>query len=359
MNDGSVNGGGRSSDPGVPDRNPRGRGTPLSAAVLGAGNWGTTVALHLHALGHRTALWEFNASLAREMIERRENRTYLPGFPLPGDLLVTSDLAEAVGGRDLIVFVVPSSVMRGTARALRETGALSPGAMFVSLSKGLEHETVMTMTEVIESELEGFRTAALSGPCIASEVAHGLPTTIVSAAGDPETARIVQDAFMTPLLRVYTSDDPLGVQLGGALKNIIAVAAGINDGLGFGANAKSALITRGIVEMRRFGVLFGAKPETFNGLSGIGDLITTCVSAHSRNRRLGEELGKGRGLEEVLREMVMVAEGVPTTRCVWEYSRSRGIDMPITGKVYEVLFEGLSPKSAVSELMMRERKPEH
>jgi glycerol-3-phosphate dehydrogenase (NAD(P)+) len=292
------------------------------------------------------------------MIEHRENRTYLRGYSLPDDLLVTSSLAEAVEGRDLLAFVVPSSAMRMSARALRETGEVREDAILVSLSKGLEHDTIMTMTEVIAAEIPGRCVVALSGPCIASEVARGLPTTIVSASSDCEAARIVQDAFMTPNFRVYTSDDPLGVQLGGALKNIIAVAAGINDGLGFGTNAKSALITRGIVEMRRFGSLLGARSETFNGLSGIGDLITTCVSAHSRNRHLGEELGKGRRMEEVLNEMVMVAEGVPTTRCVYEYSVRNGVDMPITEKVYGVLFDGLSPKSAVSELMMRDRKPE-
>ena len=330
----------------------------MNAAVLGAGNWGTTVALLLHGNGHRVSLWEFNERLARDMLEHSENRIYLKGFRLPGNLLVTSSLAEAIEGRDLLVFAVPSTAMRMTARALRETGAVRDDAMFVSLSKGLEHDTVMTMTEVIAAEMPGMRMVALSGPCIASEVARGLPTTIVSASADSEAARIVQDAFMTPVFRVYTSDDPLGVQLGGAIKNIIAIAAGINDGLGFGTNAKSALITRGIVEMRRFGSLLGARPETFNGLSGIGDLITTCVSAYSRNRRLGEELGKGRGMREVLDEMVMVAEGVPTTRCVYEFSVRRGVDMPITEKVYRVLFEGRSPKSVVSELMMRDRKPE-
>jgi glycerol-3-phosphate dehydrogenase (NAD(P)+) len=331
----------------------------MNIAVLGAGNWGTTVALLLHSKGHRVSLWEFNERLAREMIEHRENRTYLKGFPIPRDLFVTSSLPDASEGRDLLAFVVPSTVMRATAGALCRSGALRGDAILVSLSKGLEHDTLMTMTEVIAAEATGRSMVALSGPCIASEVAQGLPTTIVSASTDPDAALVVQDTFMTPFLRVYTSDDPLGVQLGGALKNIIAIAAGINDGLGFGSNSKSALITRGIVEMRRFGSLFGARPETFNGLSGIGDLITTCVSPHSRNRRLGEELGKGRGVDEVLAEMVMVAEGVPTTRSVYEYSIRHEVDMPITEHVYGVLFGGLSPRKAVSELMMRDRKAEH
>lgn len=330
----------------------------MKIAVLGAGNWGTTVALLLQANGHTVRLWEFNARLAEDMREHRENRTYLPGFALPGDIFITSSLAEAVGGCGMVVFVVPSSYMRATARSLRETGALRSGAVLVSLSKGLEHDTLMTMTGIIGGEIPGHPLVALSGPCIAPEVAHGLPTTIVSASIDPESACRVQDAFMSPAFRVYTSGDPDGVQLGGALKNIIAIAAGINDGLGFGTNAKSALITRGIVEMQRFGASRGARPETFNGLSGIGDLITTCVSGSSRNRRLGEELARGRQLDDILREMVMVAEGVPTARSVWDFCREHGIEMPITEKVYGVLFEGKSPESAVRDLMMRERKPE-
>ncbi len=331
----------------------------MNITVLGAGNWGTTVALLLRGNGHRVSLWEFNERLAREMIEHRENRTYLPGTPLPDDLLVTSSLTEAVADREMVVFVVPSSVMRQTAASLRGTGKLREDALLVSLSKGLEHDTIRTMTEVIEDELPGFLTVALSGPCIASEVALGLPTTIVSASHDHTSACVVQDVFMTPNFRVYTSDDPLGVQFGGALKNIIAVAAGINDGLGYGTNAKSALITRGIVEMQRFGARMGARPETFNGLSGIGDLITTCISAHSRNRHVGEELGKGKKLREVLDAMVMVAEGVPATQSVYEFSRSHGIDMPITESVYGVLFGDLAPEDAGPGLMMRGRKPEH
>ncbi len=331
----------------------------MKVAVLGAGNWGTTVALLLHGNGHDVALWEFNERLAQDMITHRENRTYLPGFRIPDDVMVTSSLGEASDGCDLIVFVTPSSVMRPTARSLALAGTVKDDTILVSLSKGLEHDTILTMTGIIGEEIGRGKLCALSGPCIASEVARGLPTTIVAASEDKRTAHAVQDVFMTPALRVYTSDDPSGVQLGGALKNIIAIAAGINDGLGFGTNSKSALITRGIVEMRRFGALRGAKPETFNGLSGIGDLITTCVSAHSRNRTLGEEIGKGATLDEVLGRMVMVAEGVPTTRCVHEYSILHGIDMPITATVHDVLFGGLSPINAVSGLMGRDRKPEH
>jgi len=328
-------------------------------AVLGAGNWGTTAALLLHGHGHAVRLWEFFDERAREIAEHRENRRFLPGIPIPREVVVTSVLADAVGGADIVVFVVPSSVMRDTAKAAARTGAVRDDAVLVSLSKGLEHETLETMTAVIESEIAGRPLAAMSGPCIATEVARGQPTTIVSASTTPEAALLLQEAFMTPRFRVYTSSDPLGVQLGGAVKNIIAVAAGMNDGLGFGANAKSALATRGIVEMKRFAESMGAKPETFNGLSGIGDLITTCFSAHSRNRRLGEEIAKGRSLDEVLNGMVMVAEGVPTTRTVYEYAARRGIDMPITEQVYRVLFEGVSPGEAVTGLMMRERKAEH
>jgi glycerol-3-phosphate dehydrogenase (NAD(P)+) len=331
----------------------------MNIAVLGAGNWGTTAALLLYRNGHRVRLWEFNETLAHEMTERRENRVYLPGFPIPHDLLVTHVLSEAVNDAESVIFVVPSEYMRQTARTLKKTGALCEKAILVSLSKGLEHDTLLTMTGVIGEEIEGHPLVAMSGPCIASEVARGLPTTIVSASKDIEASRLIQDAFMSPSFRVYTSGDPLGIQLGGALKNIIAIAAGISDGLGFGTNAKSALITRGIVEMRRFGAFLGASPETFNGLSGIGDLITTCFSGYSRNRRVGDELAKGKTLQDILAEMIMVAEGVPTTRTVFEFSLRNSVEMPITDKVYSVLFGSLSPESAVTELMIRDRKPEY
>ncbi len=330
----------------------------MKIAVLGAGNWGTTTAILLNRNGHDVRLWEYNESLACDMIEHRENRTYLKGFPLPDTIHVTWQLDEAVDNAVMLVFVVPSSVMRQTARSVKECGGLSGNVLAVSLSKGLEHETMKTMTDIIGDEIEDCTTVALSGPCIAGEVARGLPTTIVSASEDKSAAHSVQDAFMTPRFRVYTSGDPQGVQFGGALKNIIAIAAGINDGLGYGTNAKSALVTRGIVEITRFGVLCGANPETFNGLSGIGDLITTCISAHSRNRHLGEELGKGRTADDIVDEMVMVAEGLPTTRSVYKYARKHGIDMPITEKVYGVLFEGLPPEEAVDDLMSRDRKQE-
>jgi glycerol-3-phosphate dehydrogenase (NAD(P)+) len=331
----------------------------MKIAVLGAGNWGTTAALLLQRNGHRVCLWEFNEILAQQMIDFRENRVYLPGFSLPRDILVTSDISEAVKESEIVVFVVPSAFIRQTALALKEATALKRDVILVSLSKGLEHDSLMTMTAVIGDVVKGHPLVAMSGPCIASEVARGLPTTIVAASEDHRAASIIQDAFMSPAFRVYTSGDPLGIQLGGALKNIIAIAAGINDGLGFGTNSKSALITRGIVEMRRFGAILGAAPETFNGLSGIGDLITTCISGYSRNRHLGEELAKGRVLGEVLAEMVMVAEGVPTTHTVYEFSRRNSVEMPITEKVYEVLFGNLSPKAAVTDLMMRDRKPEY
>jgi len=330
----------------------------MNVAVLGAGNWGTTAALLLHGNGHGVRLWEYDAILAREIIRMHENSKFLPGHAIPDDIAVTSDVGEAVNGADIVVFVVPSVHMRATARRACESLAIGGNAVLVSLSKGLEHETFGTMTEVIADEVPGYRIVAMSGPCIASEVARGLPTTIVSASEDPAAAEMVQDVFMSSRFRVYTSDDPRGVQFGGAVKNIIAIAAGMNDGLGFGSNAKSALVTRGIVELTRFGEALGARPETFTGLSGIGDLITTCFSAYSRNRHVGEEIGKGRRLDDVLKDMVMVAEGVPTTRTVCEYSIAHGIDMPITEKVYDVLFNNLPADAAVQDLMMREKKAE-
>jgi len=331
----------------------------MNIAVLGAGNWGTTTALLLNSKGYNVRLWEFNETLARDMINNRENKTYLKGYPIPEDIFITSSLNESIDGANIVVFVVPSSVMRRTAVSLNECEVLTGDAILVSLSKGLEYEPLKTMTDTIADEVAGHPLVALSGPCIASEVAKGMPTTIVSASKDMDAARTIQDIFMTSSFRVYTSNDPLGVQLGGALKNIIAIAAGICDGLGFGTNAKSALMTRGIVEMTRFGALLGAKPETFNGLSGIGDLITTCMSPHSRNRRVGEELVKGKSLKAILNEMVMVAEGVPTAKAVCEYSRDNNVDMPITKQVYGVLFEGTPPEKSVSELMNRDRKSEY
>jgi glycerol-3-phosphate dehydrogenase (NAD(P)+) len=334
----------------------------MNIAVLGAGNWGTTVALLLDVKGYRVSLWEFNERLAADMKQHRENKTYLKGYHIPDSVFITSSLPETVNDANMIVFVVPSSAMRATARKLADCAGIHDDALLVSLTKGLEYETLKTMTGVVADEVHGKPLIALSGPCIASEVAQGMPTTIVAASNDMNAACTVQDVFMTPTLRVYTSDDPLGVQLGGALKNIIAIAAGICDGLGFGSNAKSALMTRGIVEMRRFGDLLGAKPDTFNGLSGIGDLMTTCISSHSRNRRVGEELVKGKPLNIILNDMVMVAEGVQTTKAVYEYVSGhygKKVDMPITEQVYGVLFKEMSPQKTVSLLMMRDRKPEH
>ncbi len=330
----------------------------MNICVLGAGNWGTTAALLLHGNGHRVSLWEYNEKLARDMLEHRENRTYLPGVAIPDDLRVDWRIGELTGDADVVIFVVPSSVMRATAKALADTGVLPESSILVSLSKGLEHGSLETMTAVIGEELPGRSLVAMSGPCIAAEVARKQPTTIVAASESESAATLVQDLFMAPYFRVYTSDDPLGVQLGGAVKNIIAIAAGMNDGLGFGSNAKSALVTRGIVELKRFADSLGAQPETFNGLSGIGDLITTCFSSHSRNRHVGEQLAKGRSLEDIEREMVMIAEGVPTTKTVYDHIGEHGIDMPIVDTVYRVLFEGLAPEEAVSDLMQRERKAE-
>ena len=330
----------------------------MTIAVLGAGNWGTTAALLLHGNGHGVRLWEFNERLARDMIEHRENRTYLPGVPIPEDLTVTWRIDEALADAECVVFVAPSEVMVATASAAAASEAVRDDALLVSLSKGLEQGSLAVMTSVIGDALPDRQLVAVSGPCIATEVSHRQPTTVVAAAEDHAAAHIVQDMFMTPYFRVYTWDDPLGVQLGGALKNIIAIAAGVGDGLGYGANAKSALVTRGIVEIKRLGEALGANPDTFNGLSGIGDLITTCFSEYSRNRHVGEEIGRGRTLEAVREKMVMVAEGVNTTRIVHDSCRERGIDMPITAIVHGILFEGIAPREAVGKLMQRDPKPE-
>lgn len=330
----------------------------MTIAVLGAGNWGTTAALLLHGNGHDIRLWEFNERLARDMIEHRENRTYLPGVPIPDDMTVTWRIDEALTDAECVVYVVPSDVMAATAAASAESGTVRDDALLVSLSKGLEPGNLAVMTSVLGDALPGRPLVAVSGPCIAMEVSHRQPTTVVAASSDHAASQAVQELFMTPAFRVYSWDDPLGVQLGGALKNIIAIAAGVGDGLGYGANAKSALITRGIVEIKRLGVALGANPDTFNGLSGMGDLITTCFSEFSRNRHVGEEIGRGRTLEAVRGEMVMIAEGVNTTRIVHDSCRERGIDMPITAIVHGILFEEIAPRDAVGMLMQRESKPE-
>lgn len=325
--------------------------------VLGAGGWGTALAMLLANKGFEVDLWEPFAAQARELRRRRENLKFLPGVPIPPQIGITSRLEEVAPEKDMIVVVLPSHVVRKGVRRLAECGIPSH-AVIVSASKGIENKTHLRMSQVIASELRGNRIAVLSGPSHAEEVSRNVPTSIVAAAPDEDLAKYVQSIFMAPNFRVYTNPDMVGVELGGALKNVIAIAVGICDGLGFGDNTRAALIARGLAEMARLGIAMGAEPLTFAGLSGLGDLITTCISKHSRNRGLGEALGRGRSLKEISRGMTMVAEGVRTTRSAYQLCRKYNVEMPITRRVYGVLFRGEHPQSVVASLMTPEAEPE-
>jgi glycerol-3-phosphate dehydrogenase (NAD(P)+) len=330
---------------------------PTHFAVLGAGAWGTAVALGLaQNPHHRVALWSARPENAGILQQRRENVRLLPGVPIPAAVRLTADIAEAVDRADQLITAIPTVHLRATLG--RVAAALPAAVPVLSLTKGVEIGTFRRPTEII-AEVCGPRSlAVLGGPSHAEEVARGLPTTVVVASTDLALARWVQQAFSTERFRVYTNLDVIGVELAGALKNILGIAAGINDGLGFGDNAKSALLTRGLAEMARFGVALGAEQPTFWGLAGMGDLITTCISGHGRNRHVGLRLAAGERLGDILAAMMMVSEGVTTTRSVHEQSRQTGIPMPITAEVYRVLYEGKDSRAAVTDLMLREHKRE-
>lgn len=323
-------------------------------AVYGAGSWGTALAVLMAKAGHPVALIGRNKEEIRQMQERRENLRYLPGVVLPQPLEPTTDLSRLAA--DLVILSVPSHSVRSAAQILKPN--LRPGTPIVNTAKGLEEGTQYRLSEVLKEELPEYPVLALSGPSHAEEVGRDMPTTIVVASEDLGVAEKVQDILMTPKFRVYTNPDVIGVELGGALKNVIALCTGIAEGLGFGDNTKAALMTRGLAEIARLGVALGGLPLTFAGLAGVGDLIVTCTSLHSRNRRAGVALGQGKPLEQVLQDVGMVVEGVRTTRVAYELGRDRGISMPITEEAYRVLFEGTDPKVAVSNLMMRGKKHE-
>ena len=323
------------------------------AVVLGDGSWGTSLALLLQENGVQTTLWSAFPEQAQEMVEKRENARFLPGVPLPEGLAISADPFAAAEGAQLAVSVVPTQFLRDVAARFED--ALKGDVPIVSATKGLEIETFRTPSRILAEVLGRRPLGVLSGPSHAEEVARGLPASVVAASEDTDLARRVQEAFTGETFRVYTGDDPLGAELGGALKNVIAIAAGISDGLGLGDNAKSALLTRGMVEMARFGQRLGAQPKTFFGLAGFGDLVTTCCSQHSSNRRVGEMIGKGRRLREVLDEMNMVAEGVWTTKALFgPEAEGSGVAMPIAEQVHAVLFEDKDPQQAVTDLMSRE-----
>ncbi|MCS7013378.1 MAG: NAD(P)H-dependent glycerol-3-phosphate dehydrogenase [Chloroherpetonaceae bacterium] len=327
-------------------------------AVLGAGSWGTTLAVLLAEKGYRVFLWAHRKEFAEELSRTRENRRYLAGITLPDTIDISSEIERAQAAQ-IIVVATPSQAVRETLSHLDAQKVA--GAIFVNVSKGIEIGTGMRMSEVTQSVLPTVPLAhitALYGPSHAEEVSRHQPTTVVAASVSKDTAKYVQDVFRTPMFRVYANTDLIGVEIAGSVKNIMAIAAGIADGIGYGDNAKAAIITRGLAEVTRLGVRLGANPRTFSGLAGVGDLVVTCSSKHSRNRYVGEQIGKGKTLEQVLSEMVMVAEGISTTKAVYELAQKLGVEMPITAAVYEMLFHRKNPTELVYELMTREPKEE-
>ncbi|MBN2450693.1 MAG: NAD(P)-dependent glycerol-3-phosphate dehydrogenase [Lentisphaeria bacterium] len=331
----------------------------MRVAVLSDGAWGTALALTCLGNGHGVVLWSAFPDYLATMRETRANPRYLPGVALPPALGLTTDITEAVRDAEMILLAAPAQYLRGVLERLREVPRRDD-AMVVNVAKGIEVTTLKRMSEVVREILGPLRYAALSGPSHAEEVARAIPTAVVVAAADPAVGVAVQEALMSQVFRVYTSDDVTGVELGGALKNVLALAAGVCDGMGFGDNTKAALMTRGIVEMARLGSALGGRSETFSGLSGIGDLIVTCMSRHSRNRFVGEQLGRGRPLEEIVRQMGgRVAEGVTTAAGAYRLARGAGVETPIIDQVHAGLYEGRDPRQAVRELMTREAKPEH
>lgn len=330
---------------------------PLVAAVVGGGAWGTALARLLAAKDHEVRLWVREPELAATIEARRENPRYLPGARLEGRLRATSELGGALAGAALVVSAVPSHVVRGVMAGA--AGHLDDSAVVVSASKGIEEGSLRRMTEVLGEVLgRDERLAVLSGPSFAAEVARGVPTAVTVAAHDPEVAESVREAFFAPRFRVYTSDDVVGVELGGAVKNVVAIATGIADGLEYGANARAALITRGLAEISRLGTALGGQRLTFMGLAGLGDLVLTCTGDLSRNRTVGLRLGRGETLEAILADMDQVAEGVRSTRSVRDLAARNGIEMPIVEQVQEMLYHAKSPQIVVEELMTRESKPE-
>lgn len=324
-------------------------------AVVGSGSWGTAAAMLLRKNNHNITLVSRNELKCAKMRETLENTEYLPGVKLDENIIFTTDMSS-VSGKDLVVLVTPSATIRSVAREI--SAYLSKNQVIVILSKGIERDTHLLMSQVVESECPSAIVAAMSGPSHAEEAARGIPTLNVVACKNLESAKYIQKIFSSDVFRVYTGTDIVGVELGGSVKNVIALCAGIIDGIGFGDNTKAALMTRGIREISRLGVVLGADENTFWGLSGIGDLIVTCTSMHSRNRRAGILIGQGKSVDEAQEEVHMVVEGVNATSAVYEMSKKLGVDMPIVSAAYSVLYGGKNPKQVVTELMCRENKSE-
>ncbi len=331
----------------------------LKIGVVGGGSWGTALANLLGTKGYFIDFWVFEEEVRSQILTYRENRIFLPGISLSERLNPTCDLKQAVMGKDLVLMVVPSHLMRAVSQ--RMSLDVPDNAIIVSASKGIENKTHLTMSGVLAQTLPRIpetRIAVLSGPSFAKEVALESPTVVTVASKDPASATQVQHVFATPAFRVYTHDDVIGVELGGSVKNVIAIAAGIIDGLGLGLNTRAALITRGLAEIRRLGLKLGANPHTFAGLAGVGDLVLTCTGDLSRNHTVGRKIGEGRSLPDILSETRTVAEGIKTAESVYNLSAQLGVEMPISHAVYYILYEGLSPKEAVYQLMTRDLKHE-
>jgi glycerol-3-phosphate dehydrogenase (NAD(P)+) len=326
-------------------------------AIIGAGSWGTALSVVLYNNGHEVTVWSVIGEEIDMLKEKHEHIDKLPGVRLPDDMIFTTDLKEACRDKDALVLAVPSPFTRSTAHSMKEY--VSDGQLIVSVAKGIEEDTLMTLSQIIKEEIPQCRVAVLCGPSHAEEVGKFIPTTLVAGADNKETAGYVQNLFMNEKLRVYTSSDVLGMELGASLKNVVALAAGIADGLGYGDNTKAALITRGIAEISRLGVKMGGKLETFGGLTGIGDLIVTCASMHSRNRRAGILIGQGKTMDEAMKEVKMVVEGVYSAKAAKALGEKYEVDLPIIDQVNEILFNNKPAADAVRDLMLRDRRDEH
>mgnify|MGYP002511078762 CR=1 FL=1 len=325
-------------------------------AVIGAGSWGTALSLVLHTNGNEVTVWSIMESEITMLKEKHEHVEKLPGVKLPEDICFTTDLESAITDKDFLILAVPSVFTRSTAKSMAPF--VKEGQVIVCVAKGIEEETLMTISEMVQQEIPVAEVAVMCGPSHAEEVGIGLPTTVVAGAKKKAVAESIQDIFMNEVFRVYTSPDVLGMELGGSLKNVIALAAGMADGLGYGDNTKAALITRGITEIGRLAIKMGASYETLSGLTGIGDLIVTCASMHSRNRRAGILIGKGYTMEEAMNEVQMVVEGGYSAKAGMKLAEAYGIDMPIVEQVNQVLFDGKPAKEAVNDLMLRDRRIE-
>lgn len=329
----------------------------VNIGIIGAGSWGTALAVLLHKNGHKVTIWSIIEEEIEMLKKEHEHKEKLPGVKLPKEMLFTVSLEEAVRGKDILVLAVPSPYIRSSAHNMKEY--VGEGQIIVNVAKGIEEKSLLTLSQIIEEEIPQAKVAVLSGPSHAEEVGKGIPTTIVVGAKEKETAEYLQNVFMNEAFRVYISPDVLGIELGAALKNVVALAAGIADGLGYGDNTKAALITRGITEIARLGTAMGGRFETFGGLTGIGDLIVTCASMHSRNRRAGILIGKGYSMEEAMKEVKMVVEGVYSAKAAMALAEKYKVQLPIIEQVNAVLFDGKEAGAAVKDLMIRDKKLEH